>query len=195
MLINLNSKLHSGSVGMQNSASVIFYGEIINFSLHSLSTPRLLVYYTPRYWWEFSKYFSHTTAFISRTTIWKLWKDGARAQGKFLERNLPFLEHEEKKKLFAKNNVHKSSPYFLPNDDLFTILVVSFSLVCLRHHQSSSSPLSGSRHYNIIIKTRMVFWKFIHSESEKMENEKLARRTVRSARLSWCLDTLNFRLS
>lgn len=53
------------------------------------------------------------------------WSESA---GKILGKESSFLEHEVKKKLSAKNNVHKSSPYFLPNDDLFTILVVSFLL-------------------------------------------------------------------
>lgn len=48
--------------------------------------------------------------------------------------------------------MHKSSLYFLPNDDLFTISAVYFfSFLCARCLFAPSKPLSGFEHYDIII--------------------------------------------
>lgn len=60
----------------------------------------------------------HTQHCVSLSQIWKLWKVETRARAR--EKNSWKKELLKLEKLFHENNVHKSSLYFLPNDDLFT---------------------------------------------------------------------------
>lgn len=86
-------------------------------------------------------------------------------------------QRERKKNSWKWNSVgkafreimHKSSLYFLPNDDLFTAAAVSY--FSLRSLCVPSEPLSGSHAYNIVI-TRVLFGKFIRSGSGEAGDEK-----------------------